>query len=297
MKYILFRKSLLLSLGLSLAAIVSQVAQATIVQFESASDLADFNQLTAADGVSVDFIHSATAGTGGSGGLEHTATLPEDTTAVYSPASFDLTTGVMHTVSIDFKTGTVTGGSFSGSANAVAMVGFSANNNTGFYSNSADAFIGGRLRHRSSSGGADGLQTQTKIAGGSPASSPADGSLADITFASDNWYRLGLSVTRDATPNQFSYSMTLEDIGPTGTSAPASLTNGALNGTFLNADLYSDTTAYAAFRGVPNVVGSNVAFDNFTVSPAIPEPAGAVLIGIGLLGMLTRRAAAQTRGH
>jgi hypothetical protein len=289
MKYILFRKPLLLSLGLCMAVVASQVAQAAIVQFESGGDLADFNQLTGTDGVSINFEHSATAGTGGSGGLVHTATGPQDTTAVYTPAAFDLTTGVMHTATIDFKTGTVTGGSFSGSANAVVMLGFSANSNTGFYSNAADAFIGGRLRHRSSAGGADGLQSQTKIAGAGAVSSPADASLADITFASDNWYRLSLSVTRDATLNQFSYSMTLEDIGATGTSTPASLTNGAIMGTFLNADLYNDTTAYAAFRGVPTVANSNVAFDNFTITPAIPEPATMALIAIGLLGSLTTR--------
>jgi hypothetical protein len=288
MKNKLLCKSLAISAGLCAAALLPRAAQSATVQFESAGDLANFNQLTAADAASTDFVHSATAGTGGSGGLEHTATLPQDTTAVYSPVSFDLTTGLAHKVSIDFKTGTVTGGSFSGSANAVAMIGFSANNNTGFYSNASDAFIGGRLRHRSSSGTADGLQSQTKIAGGAAVSSPADGSLADITFASDNWYRLGISLTRDATPNQFSYSMTLEDIGPTGTSAPASLTNGTLAGTFLNADLYIDTTAYAAFRGVPGVVGSNVAFDNFT-AVAVPEPAGVLLLGLSALGLLARR--------
>jgi hypothetical protein len=283
MKCILIQRHLLLSLGLCMAA----VAQATTVQFESAGDLANFNQLTAADGVSINFEHSATAGTAGSGGLVHTATGPQDTTAVYSAQSFDLTTGVEHTITVDFQVGDVPTGSFSGAANAVVMVGFTANDNTGFYSNANDAFIGGRLRHRSSAGGADGLQSQTKIVGGGAVSSPADGGLTDIDFVSFNWYRLSLSVTRDAVQDQFSYDMTLENLGLTGTDAPVSVGN--IFGIFSNSSLYNDTTAYAAFRGVPGVLESNVAFDNFTVTVAIPEPATASLLGLSALVLLTAR--------
>jgi hypothetical protein len=252
-----------------------------MVHFESASDLLGFNQVTAADGVSVDLEHSATAGAGGSGGLLHTVTAPEDTTAVYTPLSVDLTNGLTHNVSIDFKTGTVP---FGGASNAVVMLGFSANNNTGFYSNTADAFVGGRVRHQ---GSINGLQSQTKVSGGTGStSSPANASLANIAFVSDNWYRLNLAVTRDGvTANQFAYTMTLLDIGPTGASAPASITNGTLAGTFLNADLYSDTTAYAAFRGVPSVTGGDVAFDNFTVT-AVPEPASISVVALGGIGLL-----------
>lgn len=284
MKYNVICKSLLLSLGLCAPALLPQVAQSASVQFESATDLLDFNQLGAADGASLDLVHSATVGTGGLGGLEHTATLPEDTTAVYTPASFDLTTGAMHTISIDFKTGTVP---FGGPSNAVVMLGFTANNNTGFYSNTADAFIGGRVRHQ---GAVNGLQSQTKVSGGTGSTSfPANNALSGITFVADNWYRLSLSVTRDGNvASQFAYTMTLTDIGSTGTSGPAAVTNGTLASTFLNADLYSDTTAYAAFRGVPGVTGSNVAFDNFTAI-AVPEPACALLLSVGALGLLARR--------
>jgi hypothetical protein len=269
MKYNLLSKSLLFSVGLCAAAFLPRVAQSASVHFESATDLLNFTQVGAADLASANFSQSATAGTGGSGGVIHAAAAPpqEDTTAIYTPQSFDLTTGVMH--------------------NAMAMLGFSANNNTGFYSNAADSFVGGRVRHQS--GALNGLQSQTKIATGSAISAPANGSVANIAFVSSNWYRLSLSVTRDGNvANQFAYSMTLTDIGPTGTSAPAAVTNGTLAGTFLNADLYSDTTAFAGFRGVPSVTGGNVAFDNFTVV-AVPEPAGALLLGLGALGFLARR--------
>lgn len=270
---------LLICLGLSVVSLGSQTAWSAMVHFESASDLADFNQVTAANAVSVDLEHAATAGTGGSGGLIHTATAPEDTTAIYSAQSFDLTSGLTHTLSIDFKTGP---GAISGSANAIVMLGLSANNNTGFYSNANDAYIGGRVRRRSSAGGAEGLQSQTKNSGGSPASAPADGSLADIDFASDNWYRFSLSLTRDAIENQFSYAMTLEDLGTTGTAAPAAITNGTLAGTFSNSSLYNDTTVYAAFRGVPTVPNGNVALDNFTVT-VVPEPTGVTFVLLGCL--------------
>jgi hypothetical protein len=277
--------ALVLCFGLSAAALLPQAARAAMVHFESANDLLDFNQVTSANGVSINFVHSATAGNGGSGGLVHAATAPEDTTAIYTPVTFDLTGGAMHTLSIDFKTGP---GAISGSANAIVMLGVSANNNTGFYSNAADAFIGSRVRRRSSSGGAEGLQSQTKIASGSAVSAPADGSLADINFASDNWYRFSVSLTRDAIVNQFSYESTLEDLGPTGTGLPVAVTNGTLAGTFLNSSLYNDTAVYAAFRGVPAITNGNVALDNFTVT-VVPEPAGALLFGLGMLGLLVSR--------
>jgi hypothetical protein len=285
MKYNLLSNSLLFSVGLCAAAFLPRVAQSASVHFESATDLLNFTHIGAADLASANFSQSATAGTGSSGGVIHAVAAPpqEDTTAIYTSQSFDLTTNVMHTATIDFMTGTVPIG---GSANAMAMLGFSANNNTGFYSNAADSFVGGRVRHQS--GALNGLQSQTKIATGTAISAPANGSVANIAFISSNWYRLSLSVTRDGNvANQFAYSMTLTDIGPTGTSAPAAVTNGTLAGTFLNADLYSDMTAYAGFRGVPSVTGGNVAFDNFTVI-AVPEPAGALLLGLGALGLCAR---------
>jgi hypothetical protein len=284
MKYKMFCRSLLFSAGLCAVVVLPRAAQSASVQFESATDLLSFDQRTAADAVSLNFIHSATGGTNSSGGVVHTATLPEDTTAIYTPQSFDLTTGVMHTVSVDFLTGTVPIG---GSANAMSMIGFSGNSNTGFYSNAADSFIGGRVRHQS--GALNGLQSQTKIAGGAAISAPANASVANIAFLSNNWYRISLSVTRDVNvANQFAYSLTLTDIGPTGTSLPSAVTNGTLAGNFLNADLYSDTTAYAAFRGVPAVTNGNIAFDNFN-AVAAPEPAGAFLLGLSALGLLSRR--------
>lgn len=287
MKYNLLGNSLLFSVGLCAAALLPRVAQSASVHFEAAGDLLNFTHVGAADLASTNFSQSATAGTGGSGGVIHAAAAPpqEDTTAIYTPQSFDLTTGAMHTATVDFLTGTVPIG---GSANAMAMLGFSANNNTGFYSNAADSFVGGRVRHQS--GALNGLQSQTKIATGTAISAPANGSVANIAFVSNNWYRLSLSVTRDGNvANQFAYSLTLTDIGPTGTSAPAAVTNGTLAGTFLNADLYSDTTAFAGFRGVPSVTGGNVAFDNFTAVAIVPEPAGALLLGLGSLGLLARR--------
>jgi hypothetical protein len=286
MKCSLFRQTILLCFGLFAAAAATQVAHATIVTFESASDLADFNQIAAAGGASTNFTHSATAGTNGSGGLVHAATGPQDTTAVYTPTSFDLTTGATHTLSIDYKTGPA---AISGSSNAIVMLGFLAENNGGFYSLASDAYIGGRVRRRSS-GSVEGLQSQTKAVGGSPTASPADSGLADIAFVTDNWYRFSLSVTRDGSiTNQFSYSLTLLDLGPTGTGIPAAVVNGTLAGTFMNASLYNDTAAYAAFRGVPTVANGSVAFDNFTVPTFVPEPASAGLLGICLLGLLTRR--------
>lgn len=286
MKYILFPQPLLLSAALFVAAVGSQIAQATTIQFESAGDLSNFNQVVSAGAPVSTFADSATAGTGGTGGLIY-GTTPADTTAVYSAQSFDLTTGVEHTVSIDFQVGDVPSGSFSGGANAVVMVGFSGSSDRGFYSDATESYIGGRLRHRSSGGGADGLQSQTKALNGGPVAFPADGALADIDFVSFNWYRLSLSVIRDAVQDQFSYDMTLELLGATGTETPLSVGN--IVGTFTNASLYNDTEVYAAFRGVPAVANSNVAFDNFTVTSAIPEPASASLLGLSVLGLLATR--------
>jgi hypothetical protein len=290
MKLSLFRQSFLSCIGLLAVSAAAQVTHATTVTFESTSDLADFNQIAAAGGASTNFTHSASAGTNGSGGLVHSATGPQDATAVYTPTSFDLTTGATYTLSIDYKTGPA---AISGSSNAIVMLGFLAENNGGFYSLPSDAYIGGRVRRRSS-GSVEGLQSQTKAVGGTPTASPADSGLADIAFVTDNWYRFSLSVTRDGSiTNQFSYSLTLLDLGPTGTGVPAAVVNGTLAGTFMNASFYNDTTTYAAFRGVPTVANGSVAFDNFTVPTLVPEPASAGLLGVCLLGLITRRGRTQ----
>ena len=292
MKYIPLKKILTLSLGLSVAALLPQVAQSqnVNVQFESAGDLSSFNQVTGADAVSTDMTFSSAGGTGGSGGLIHSVSGAVDATAIYTPTSFDLSSGAAVTLSIDFLTGA--GAPFAGSANAVVMLGLVGNTTTGFYSvnnaTTGDNFVGGRIRHSGGTPGINGLQSQTKLLNSAGTSSPADGSQLGMTFAANEWYRLTLSVTRTATANTFAYDLNLTDIGATGTSAPTTMANGDLSGNLVNADLYNDSTAYAAFRGV-NIASGNwdVAFDNFTVTVVpVPEPASMSLAALGGLGML-----------
>jgi hypothetical protein len=290
MKYNALPKILTLSFGLSVTAFLPQAAKSQNVTFDSSTDIDGFNQVQSPssanpDIASTSFTYSSGAGTGGSGGLVFAAS-PVDTTAIYTGSSFDLTGGATVTLSIDFLTGT---SPFSGANNAVVMLGLTGGTGQGFYSynnaTAGDDFIGGRLRHVSS-GSLNGLQSQTKTLTGSAASSPSDGSIASLTFTSDEWYQMTLSLSQTATANTFSYSMSLADIGSDGTSAPSAL-GSTVVGTFSNSSLYNDSTLYAAFRGVPGVGGAPTAFDNFdvTVTP-VPEPASMTLAALGGLGLL-----------
>jgi hypothetical protein len=275
--------------ALLLATLLPQAsnAQNASFQFESASDLTSFNQVGSTDVASTTLGYSSTAGTGGSGGLTFGAAT--DTTAIYSGASYNLSVSTV-TIAVNFLVGTVP----TGSANAVAMLGLVGSNNKGFYSNTADNFLGGRVRHVSSTG-ANGLQSQTKISGTtSVTASPADASVANIGLTANNWYHLELSLSRSETLNTFNYTLSLSDIGSDGTAIPASLANGSISGTMANADLYNNTALYAAFRGVPTAAnpGWVAAFDDFTVTAtAVPEPSAMTLGSLagGFMLLFSRR--------
>jgi hypothetical protein len=271
------------------AALLPQVAKAqnANVTFGTATDLNSFNRVNSANAASTSFTHSETAGVNGGGGLTY-AGGAVDTTAIYTGSSFDLSSGATLTLGLDFKTTATV--PFSGSANAVVMLGVVGDSTFGFYNLANTDFIGGRLR-RVSSSNLTGLQGQSKTLAANATSSPADGALAGITFTANEWYRLSFTLTRSAVVNTFDYTMTLQDIGADGLGAPGSVVNGSITGSFVNADMYNDSSVYAAFRGVPTVGNSPGNFDNFTAS--IPEPSAFAFLGLGALSLVfsKRRAA------
>ncbi len=257
-------------------------AQNVNVQFGSASDLSSFNQIDSAGATVNNYSFSMAGGVGSGGGVAWGTAA--DTTAIYTGASFDLTGGASITLGIDFLMGAVP----TGSANAVAMLGLTADNNVGgFYSLDAASFVGGRIRHRSS-GNVNGLQGQSNVtgAGGITQDPSSDAGLTAITFAAPEWYRLELTLSRSATVDVFDYTLSVSSIGADGTATPASLANGTRTGTLNNAELYNDSTLHAAFRGVPGTSWTT-GFDNFTVS--IPEPGAFAFLGLGALTLFFRK--------
>jgi hypothetical protein len=274
------------SLGLCAAVMLPQLAssQNVNVQFGSASDLSGFNQIDSSGAAANNYSFSGTGGVAGGGGVVWGTTA--DTTAVYAGASYDLSSVVSITLGIDLLMGAVP----TGGANAVAMLGLTAENNLGgFYNIDAASFAGGRIRH--ASGGANGLQAQSNPtgAGGITQDPSADGGLSAITFTAPEWYRLELTLSRSGTAGVLNYSMSVMDIGADGTGTPTALVNGTRSGTLNNAEIYNDTTLFAAFRGVPGTSWTT-AFDNFTVTVVpVPEPGTLAFAGLGMGLWLLRR--------
>ena len=91
----------------------------------------------------------------------------------------------------------------------------------------------------------------------------------------------------DTAGGGFSYSVTLDDLGPSGT-APATSVYSSGPKTVTLTGVTNPFTGGLGYAGVRQVVGGNPNIDNFTVTP-VPEPAGLGLIAASALGLLRRR--------
>ena len=270
-------------------ALAAGTARAAVIEFNSPDDLANFSQRlggnAGVDGIPVatqGFQYAATAGRTGSGAITHAAGGSTDLAAVYQGETFDLTAGT-NSLAGFFKTPAAVDPSGTG---AVFQLGFSANNNTALYGETGHNFISTRVNQATSAQNAYRLQTQTKTAGGTTQTP----NLGPGTFTLDpnTWYRLANSFTRSATPDTFDFSTTLENWGADGSSL-VSVVAGPFTGTVTNADIYNDTTTFAAFRSVETRVAQTI--DSFT---AVPEPSSALALmgGLGLLAGSRRRRSA-----
>jgi len=116
----------------------------------------------------------------------------------------------------------------------------------------------------------------------------ADMGVASETSGTSNWLRLETSLTKSATDGEFIQTVTLYDLGTTGTDTPSVIQSVAAQ-TFTDSTLYSAANWYGfIIADRPDDIGmSALSFDNFSV---IPEPATVVLFSIasGALMLLRR---------
>lgn len=268
------------SLSLAAAIAVTSQASGAVIssQFESAAGLNDYSQRTNSGNLSTNgFQFTAASGRNGTGGLTRVTPATTDTTLINTAAAFNLnlqpTTATL-ILSQFFFLPTAN----SGQNGPILQLGLSANNNTGFYGDTGHSFITGRLART----GSANLEFQTQIKLGA-STSPTTSAAGTLTVADNIWYKFSVSLTKSATANTFSHSMNVENWGATGATFVSTLATSTA-GTFTNADLYTDTAAYAGIRS-----GSDSGITRFDSFEVVPEPSGFMLLGCSAIGLLVRR--------
>ncbi len=241
--------------------------------------LANYKQ---SDGLGSTLPWSATAGTGGGGGIAPTAAGVNNFYRIgtgTTETNFDfsaLGAGGTYSTSIDMRinttstllTTTTFGFTTDNSPSAMTLAG-GKNIAGGVIRNNSSNFT---LRMRSDSGNTATLD------------------FAQSALTSNDWYRLTLDITKSATVNQFGYNLTLFSIGSAGTSTPVIFNDGTnniqLTGTLTNSALYAATDIQWAIdaRDTASDTGL-IALDNFNV---VPEPSTAILAMFGLAALAAR---------
>jgi hypothetical protein len=231
-------------------------------------------------------LYSSASGRLAEGGLVHTYGTITDVAAVYQGSMFDLTASNALTISAFLKT---TGNPSPATATpgTIFQAGFSANNTTGLYGESGNAFISSRVYKVGIDTNAFRMQTQVKTSALGPTTAAMG--TEDFPLESATWYKLSLTVTRSVIDDTFDYTTILENWGTTGASLVA-VASGPFSGSFSNAELYDDSSVYAAFRS--QEIKSIDALDSFSV---IPEPGTALLLGPAVAWLLGRRSRRSVR--
>jgi hypothetical protein len=232
------------------------------VNFDTSADLGLFSLN---GGATTLFTYGSSAGSGATGGVVSTSTSPDTDAAVYGK-NFDNPIGFHLYAQIDYT--------------------------MHYQSTGPDVRIG----FVTSAGGAfdfnDQIWAETFGAGNPKTIAySADGSwntLTDVSMSEGNWFRLRLDLTKTSA-SDYNTTITLSDLGATGTSAPSVL---ALSSFSINAPLFGAATQlHAAFF----VMNTGNAVDNLVVPDAVPEPSGACLVlaaaAAGMLGARRRAAA------
>jgi len=267
------------SLSLAAAIAVTSQASGAVIssQFESVAGLDDYSQRTNFGGLSTGgFQFTAANGRDGTGGLTRVVPTTE-TTAINTAAVFNLNSQPTTTTLIISQFFFVP--TASGTVGNVLQLGLTANNDSGFYSDTGHSFITGRLARQTTSSLTLGFETQTRSGNVTPNASVGSA----LTVAIDTWYKFSVSLAKTATANTFSHSMTVENWGTSGAAFVSTLATSTA-GTFTNNELYTDTPAYAGFRS-----GSDSGITRFDSFEVVPEPSGFMLLGCSAIGLLVRR--------
>lgn len=119
----------------------------------------------------------------------------------------------------------------------------------------------------------------------------ASSAAVDLTLG--NWYQFTVNITREAAANTFTVGGSVQDFGPTGTTAGVITTFAAQTLTANTTDIYNDPTVFGAFRSHASTGGADL-LDNFSITQAVPEPGSigvCLLAGLMSVGIRRRRAA------
>ena len=201
-----------------------------------------------------------------------------DTSVVYTPTVWTLPDGQPHSASA-FVTATAG----LGSGDKQLQAGFINATNASFNGENPPAanptgFISVRFL------GNNSAELQIKNIGGSTqAFGNSGGPIAGINVG--DWVKATVTATEtDTTAGAFNYTITIEDYGPDGLTAPAS-PNYTNSGTVTLSGL-ANQNLYAGFRtATPAGFTGTINFDNFQTvgnGVAAPEPAGLALLGLAI---------------
>jgi hypothetical protein len=301
-------QKLILSLKIAILATLTLIptvgsAQTVVISFDSATDYSsNFNSFNNPD---AGLLHSATSGTGGSGGMVLTGTsafAEKAISSIYTGASW--TTATINTLSISLLVNAanyVNSSGFAAGRKDKLRVGLGLRDSNTQPTAPKDLFKkdGGskgalvdfdlKFEHLSSKGlefksegkFVDGIGGETKTS--KLELKPATAYPGNYTYAQD-WFKLNLDLV-SVGGGLFDVTYTVENWGLNGTAFQSTI----FNETLTNVDFSSSPTLYAAFFtelekdtkvGTANL---NAYFDQFSYSfTAIPEPSSAVLLGLAL---------------
>jgi hypothetical protein len=302
-------QKLILSLKIAILATLTLIptvgsAQTVVISFNSASDYSsNFDSFSNPD---AGLLHSATSGTGGSGGMVLTGTsafAEKAISSIYTGASW--TTATINTLSISLMVNAanyVDSSGFATNQKDKLKVGLGLRDSNSQPSAPKDLFtknIGApkgafvdfdlKFEHLSIKGlefksegkfvNGTGVETKTSKLELKPATAHP----GPYNYAND-WFKLNLELIAVG-GGIFNVTYTVENWGPNGTAFQSII----FNQTLTNVDFSSSPTLYAAFFtelekdtkvGTANL---NAYFDQFSYSfTAIPEPSSAVLLGLAL---------------
>ncbi len=215
-----------------------------------------------------------------SGGISNSGSVTRsagggDVSAVYTAQAFNVSAASGVEVSAFFLRGTNTG-----VVSPAAMVG--VRDTVSPLPLSTDSYLTAMLRANVSPT-AD--QVQLRIAGVS------DITLASVTTAPNNWYKLTLKIVRTASANTFTTSVSLDEYDSTGATLLGSLYNASASRTSSGlANLYNDSDGvYVGLRTAGATGTSRV--DNFGVTGSpVPEPTSLAAVALMSALVLRRRA-------